>query len=156
MTDSPFDFRNAKPERPGEDLRHLVRYGYASGGYICRCSGCKDGFFGQKRASICYDCAVEAHRVHTEEPAVPATTPKKIDEMFAWICTEPDGGEGIPAFNGPMGPMPMIGADKDRIESLRPYALAVAHEMGLPVKLVRFYGQQVIEKIEPAIKAGRG
>lgn len=73
--------------------------------------------------------------------------PKKITEIFAWICTEPDGGEGIPAVSHDGLALPLVGADRARIESLRPYAQRVAHELGLPVRLMRFSGMEVLEQI---------
>lgn len=80
---------------------------------------------------------------------------KKITELFAWVCTEPDGGEGIPAANLGGLPMPLIGADRARIESLRPHAMTVAHDLGLPVRLVRFCDMEVLEEHEPTTKAGQ-
>ena len=81
--------------------------------------------------------------------------PKAITEMWAWVCTEPDGDEGIPAIETPMGVMPLVGADRDRIESLRPHAISVAHDLGLPVRLIRFHGLEVVDRIEPPIRAGQ-
>ncbi len=73
--------------------------------------------------------------------------PKKITEMWAWVCTEPDGGEGIPALDSHMGPLPMVGADAERIQSLRPHAVKAAQQLKLPVKLVRFHQMEVIEHL---------
>lgn len=71
---------------------------------------------------------------------------QKITEMWAWICTEEDGGEGVPAMAGPGGmAMPMVGADAARILSLRPVALEITDDLGLPIKLVRFHQMEVIE-----------
>ncbi len=80
---------------------------------------------------------------------------KKITELYAWVCTEPSGDEGVPAIDGGNGTvLPMMGADRERIESLRLHAKAVAHVMGLPVKLCLFTGMQVLEEHEPRRKAG--
>ena len=67
----------------------------------------------------------------------------RIDEMFAFTCIDDDGTEGIPAFNSPMGPMPMVGADLARIESLRPIAeqLARSHK----ITLVKFTNRVELE-----------
>lgn len=78
--------------------------------------------------------------------------PNKITELYAWVCTEPDGGEGIPAANLGGMPMPLVGADKARIESLRPYAEDVAYQLGLPVKLVRFTNMEVLEHLNTDTK----
>lgn len=84
------------------------------------------------------------------------TEPKKITEVWAWICTEADGGEGIPAMSAPGGMvLPLIGADAERLISLRPAALDVAQGLGLPIKLVRFHQMEVIETLEPA-RTGQG
>lgn len=81
--------------------------------------------------------------------------PKKIDEMFAWIVTEPDGGEGIPALHTASGALPMVGADRARVESLRPHAQGVAAQLGLPLRLVRFHDMEIIEQFEPKVRAGQ-
>lgn len=73
--------------------------------------------------------------------------PKAITEMWAWVCTEPDGDEGIPAFNSAMGRMPLVGADEARIRSLEPLARSVAHDLGLPVKLLKFSSMEIIETL---------
>jgi hypothetical protein len=33
--------------------------GWASGDYLCQCRKCQDRFMGDKRASVCADCAYE-------------------------------------------------------------------------------------------------
>ena len=76
---------------------------------------------------------------------------KKIDKIYAWICTEPDGEQGIPAFQHGDICMPLIGADKERIESQRHIAEQVAAD-GLPVELVCFSGREVLETINPTIR----
>lgn len=73
--------------------------------------------------------------------------PQKITQMMAWICTEPDGQEGIPAIASGMGPLPLIGADVERIESMRPYAEQLAAS-GMPVKLVRFSQIEIVEELK--------
>jgi len=70
----------------------------------------------------------------------------KITELWAWIGVEPDGGEGVlGAMIGPLGFVPLVGADRDRIESYRDYAKAIQKAAGRPVKLVRYYGMDVRE-----------
>ena len=49
-------------------------------------------------------------------------TGQKIAALYAWIAEERDGGEGVcSAFIGGVQ-MPLIGADMDRVASLRPFA----------------------------------
>ncbi len=77
-----------------------------------------------------------------------ARPPKKITELYAWVCMEPDGGHGIPAIESPDGSgakLPMIGADLERIRSLKPYAMEVHAVYGYPVRLMRFHGLEVLE-----------
>jgi hypothetical protein len=65
----------------------------------------------------------------------------RITELHAFIAVDPrDDSEGVVGHMNPhTGVMEaMIGADKDRIESLRPIAEEVARATGQPIKLVRF------------------
>lgn len=72
---------------------------------------------------------------------------KRIDEIWAWVCIDDDGNEGIPAILAPNGTwMPAIGADKDRIESLRPWILKEVAPTR-PVKLVRFTNMTLVQVI---------
>lgn len=78
-----------------------------------------------------------------------AHTPQKIERLYAWICTEPDGGHGIPALKTAGGmAMPMIGSDVVRIQDLRPWAEMVRKEKGYPVELVEFSVRTVLEVLE--------
>jgi hypothetical protein len=65
----------------------------------------------------------------------------RITEIHAFIAVDPrDDSEGVIGHMNPKTGVieAMIGADKARIESLRPIAEHVAHATGKPVKLVRF------------------
>lgn len=75
--------------------------------------------------------------------------PKKITEMWAWVVTEADGGEGVPASNRIMPGhfIPLVGADEERVRSMQPHARGIADMMGLPLKLVRFTSLEVVEVI---------
>lgn len=73
--------------------------------------------------------------------------PHKIVKLYAWICTEPDGEHGIPAFNLNGAVMPLIGSDLERMESLRPYAEMAHREHGYPVELVEFSTRTVLETL---------
>lgn len=70
----------------------------------------------------------------------------KIDRLFAFVTedTGPDD-EGVISASAPVlgpfhahMPMPLIGADDGRIESLRPVAQKIADATGKPVKLLSF------------------
>jgi hypothetical protein len=72
--------------------------------------------------------------------------PKTIDRLYAWVVTEADGGEGVPAI-GPHGDgliMPLVGSDLDRIESLRAWAMQ-ALGICLKLQLVEFSARRVLE-----------
>ncbi len=64
----------------------------------------------------------------------------KISELWAWVSFDKNSDdEGVVAVRMPNGEvMPAIGADKDRIESLRPYVLTAVIVLGKPAKLVHF------------------
>lgn len=82
---------------------------------------------------------------------------KTIDEMYAFIIVDPeDGDEGIPTFSPMPGVhAPMIGADPDRVLSLRSLAEQVATDMQAPVKVVRFSVREELEIIQPGPKPER-
>jgi hypothetical protein len=73
-------------------------------------------------------------------------TGASIDALYAWVCTEPDGGEGVVGADiGLGGVSHLVGADMDRIRSLRPYAEAIRGLTGYPVRLVRFGSRDDLE-----------
>jgi|SRR5690606_21233868 len=75
--------------------------------------------------------------------------PKKITELWAWVCTEPDGGEGVPA-SGAIMPgvlLPLMGADAERMKSLEAHARMIAAASGYPIRLERFHGSALMEKL---------
>lgn len=64
----------------------------------------------------------------------------KIEKLYAWVATEPDGGEGVCAVHIPAlgGMVPLVGADRERIESYRPHAEQTRKASGYPVRMVEF------------------
>jgi hypothetical protein len=70
-----------------------------------------------------------------------------IEALYAWVCTEPDGGEGVAGMNIPGlgGMVPLVGADMDRMKSLRPYAEQLREITGIPIRLVRFSRREDLE-----------
>jgi len=74
----------------------------------------------------------------------------RIDALWAWISTDPgDEEEGLIGYRTPDGWwMPLVGADRERIESYRWHAELVKAATGQPVKLVRFSERTDIEVIE--------
>ena len=75
----------------------------------------------------------------------------RIESMYAFIQLDPaDNTEGVIAFMAPSGTwMPMVGADMERVEQLRPWAQETAKVTGNPVRLVHFTHREEIEVIEP-------
>lgn len=66
--------------------------------------------------------------------------PHIITEIYAWIATEADGGEGIPAMNVGNMMLPLIGADELRVAHINEMAKAF-HDIGggkIPMRLARF------------------
>jgi hypothetical protein len=45
--------------------------------------------------------------------------PQSIDALYAWVATNPDGNEGVCSMQLGAVHMPLIGADMDRVKSLR-------------------------------------
>jgi len=65
----------------------------------------------------------------------------KIDEMFAFVSYSKDDpeDEGVIAFESPGHSwIPMVGADMDRVESLKPLAKEIMQKTGILCKLKRF------------------
>lgn len=71
-----------------------------------------------------------------------AFEPRLVTELYAYIATETNGGEGVAAclmpVNGVPVMMPLVGADIARVQSLKPYADLVQEKLGRPVTLRRF------------------
>lgn len=75
--------------------------------------------------------------------------PLVIDEMWAWLSVD-DEGEGVLAGMIPgLGSMPLVGADQERMESLRPIAIRIAKAAGVGVSLVKFSDRTLIENHPP-------
>lgn len=74
----------------------------------------------------------------------------KIDAMYAFIAEDsgPDD-EGITAHLTPMGWMPMVGADMERMDSIREVAQQIATAGGKPIRLVKFETRTELETIMP-------
>lgn len=72
----------------------------------------------------------------------------KITEMFAFIA-EDEGPDDEGIIGMPMGDMvmPLVGADMERVDSLRPLAKDVGLLMGKKVKLIRFSVREDLEDV---------
>ena len=79
----------------------------------------------------------------------------KINELWAYVAedTGPDD-EGVIATSVTIHPgliahLPLVGADRDRMGSLRREAQALADGMGKPVKLLMFSVRHEVETLVP-------
>lgn len=75
---------------------------------------------------------------------------RKIGRLWAWIATEDDGGEGLPAVALGDTLLPLVGADRERIESFRDDVRALQRRAGLPMRLVCFENLVEIERLTDA------
>jgi len=74
----------------------------------------------------------------------------KIDAIFAFISVdEGPEDEGIVAARMGNMWMPLVGADMDRIDSLRPLAVEVARLTGKKIVLAKFSVREDLEELEP-------
>lgn len=74
----------------------------------------------------------------------------KIEEIWAWVSIDKDeNDEGVIGWNMGGSWMPLIGADKFRIDSLRGFAKKTATITGKPVKLVKFTTRVEMEVVKP-------
>ena len=72
----------------------------------------------------------------------------RIDALYAWVAQEPDGGEGVCSADfGANLHMPLVGADIERMKSLRDHAEFVRRMTGYPVRLVRFGRREDLEEL---------
>lgn len=75
---------------------------------------------------------------------------KRIDRVFAFVMIDQDGNEGVPAVSMPSGlVMPLMGADLERVESLRPLAEMFASKTGSTITLCVFGDRREVEIIRP-------
>jgi hypothetical protein len=71
-----------------------------------------------------------------------------IDRLFAYVATD-DDGEGVAAYQIDGQWMPLVGADEERMRSLKPVAQLVADQSGKRLALVRFEARTDEDYIEP-------
>ena len=73
--------------------------------------------------------------------------PQTIDALYAWVATEPSGDEGVCSMRLGDTHYPLVGADTDRVKSLRENAEFVRRVTGYPVRLVRFSRREDLEEL---------
>jgi hypothetical protein len=72
-----------------------------------------------------------------------------IDEVYAFVAIDEDGDEGVCAFYGPTGWMPMVCADQARVDQMRPIAEEIARQGGKPIQLFKFSKKELVEVFNP-------
>lgn len=73
----------------------------------------------------------------------------RIETMTAYIASD-EGGEGICAFfYENSGWVPMVGADEERMLSLRAKAQEISTNTGKPIKIARFRLREDLETLTP-------
>lgn len=73
-----------------------------------------------------------------------------ITELFAFIAEEREGDEGVVAT--PVGDddnIPLVAADRTRMEALIPFAQAIANQSGMSIKVIRLSQRTDEQVIEP-------
>jgi hypothetical protein len=72
----------------------------------------------------------------------------RIEQIWAFLSLD-EGGEGVCA--APMGEltMPLIAADKRRLDDLFPLARGIANVFGKPVRLAKFSQREDVTIIQP-------
>jgi len=72
----------------------------------------------------------------------------RIDEVLVFVAEDKDGNEGVCAFKDLNGLLlPMVCADRERVESLREMANTIKQRSGLKIKLLKFSKRSLIEEI---------
>lgn len=79
--------------------------------------------------------------------AVPGKEDLEITEIYAWVAIEPNGGEAVCGGTLAGIMMPMVGADRARIEDFRAQALRLRQTTGYPIRLVRFSSRETVEEL---------
>jgi len=78
----------------------------------------------------------------------PGTYLETITEIWAFVASD-HNGEGVVGMKIRDTWMPLIAADRDRLEGLRPMAMQIAVETGKTIKLVKFTTREEVETIAP-------
>jgi hypothetical protein len=74
---------------------------------------------------------------------------KKIESIYAFLSVD-EFGEGVMGATLPNGVfMPLVGADIERINSLKPIVLEAVKDTKKTVRLVKFTTREELEIIEP-------
>jgi hypothetical protein len=112
----------------------------------------------RERVALCEDFSPDERALILDAlnaiPVAVAHSPRnylgRIDSIWAALSID-DGGEGVCAAPiGPGGmPLPLIAADKRRLELIVPVAKQIARMLSKPVRLAKFTQRQDMEVFQP-------
>jgi hypothetical protein len=75
--------------------------------------------------------------------------PTSIQELWAWVAVDKDDGcEGVVAYRIGDYWVPLMGADRERMESMRDLAVAASRHSQQTIRLLRFTTRTDVETIE--------
>ena len=73
----------------------------------------------------------------------------RIDNVWVFVSRDENGNEGVIAAPTALGVMPLIAADSERLESLRPLAKSLVDKVpGKKVALIKLTTREEIEVFE--------
>lgn len=76
----------------------------------------------------------------------------KITEMYAYVSVD-ESGEGVVGMTLPVNGretfMPFVGAEKDKMESLKPIVIQISKGSNKTIKLIKMDNRKDIEIFEP-------
>lgn len=78
-----------------------------------------------------------------------AGNPLQIHKVYAWVFTDTEGGEGVPAAFVSGMPLPLMAFSERAARSLRPLARQLSQQIGRPLTFVEFSVRTDIETIGP-------
>lgn len=78
-----------------------------------------------------------------------AGKPLQIVKVYAWVFTDTEGGEGVPAAFVSGMPLPLMAFSERAARSLRPLARRLSQQLGRPLTFVEFSVRTDIETIGP-------
>jgi hypothetical protein len=80
---------------------------------------------------------------------------KLIDEIYCWAAIdEVDQIEGMCAFLNLQGEwMPLLAADKERLDSIRHMAVSICNRTNQTLRLLKLSTREVIETMEPGTRS---
>lgn len=62
----------------------------------------------------------------------------KIQQLYCFAVTDDDGNEGVPAVSKDGMMLPLMGADMERMDSMRPFMREFEKQSGKKVRLYKF------------------